>query len=271
MSIIKKQFCLIFVLNALVINHVVAMDESSSSSSSYTPGHRRSNSASSGPSNSSPKVKVVITNLDSPQKENLSSSKEKSPVGSLNDIDGEIPLLSPLKRTPSSPRITLTPAESATSDHFFKDSKLYVTVSPNIQIPLGGKGHNSTWSESLSSPEHWMPVITGVVHGIAMSLTKGIIEGVVTYYTQDTEILTLKKQIILLDHVNTKNSLEANQQKLEINQKALDAKKNCLAKTQTIVDTLISKMENGEELSNREQKILETNLSIIQQLSYIAE
>lgn len=242
MNMIKKQFCLILVLNALVINHVVAMDGSFSSK------HQRSHSASSS-SSTSPRVIIEDVDSDSP------SSKRKDSPSRLDDIDGITPV-SPIKKN-SSARITLTPAESATSDHFFKDAKLYLTVAPNIQM-AGGRGRDATWSESLTNPKYWMPVITGITAGTVQA----ILQAGANWLTQDAEVLTLERQITLLSYSNKKSMLEATQ-------KALDAKKNIVEIAQAKVEELLLKLNDGQELSDSDQEILQRNLSLIQKLTSI--
>jgi hypothetical protein len=110
MNTMKKQFCLILVLNALLVNHVVAMDNDKFSS-----GHHRSNSTGS-PIPKSPTVKVTITTEESPKRGESSSPIGKTPVsplpksesstGNLNDIDG----------TTSSPKTFALPKSTSTGD-----------------------------------------------------------------------------------------------------------------------------------------------------------
>jgi vacuolar-type H+-ATPase subunit E/Vma4 len=57
---------------------------------------------------------------------------------------------------------------------------------------------------------------------------------------------------------------------LEATQKALEAQKNIVETAQTKVEELLSKINNGEELSDREQKTFQINLSVIQKLASIA-
>jgi hypothetical protein len=144
MNSIKKQLCLIFVCNALIINHIVAMD------GQFSPKHQRSHSASSS-SSKSPRVIIEDIGSGSP------STKEKFSSGNLNDIDWD-------STPPASSRSHISTKQTSQKTVHLHDNRVIVQTKPATQY------RNPTWSESLSSPDFWRPVITGITAGTVQAL-----------------------------------------------------------------------------------------------------
>lgn len=306
MNDIKKQLCLIFVCSTLIMNHVVAMDGESSGSSSFSPGHRRSNSAS----------KAEIISLDSPSSSRLVrlSPKKKdgasqpllimlqnpSHANGLGEEEKEF-LAAKTRATDTSTRLLgeqmqfsreqaerereivneslalkkqqLEKEQELLSKSFVlkaeqsqHDSELIAAqiaqLNANTQsiiASINRENTNSTWSEALTSPAFWKPVITGA----AVVVTEATLNRIIKWGTADSEVSALDREISVLDRTNTKK-------KLIINQKAIESLEDTVEALKAKMAAIVTKIKNGEELSAPEYKTLEQGFAFMQRLTTAA-